>query len=39
LFYNKPYEIHIDNLGKIIKEEIGNDEPWSNWKNDKDDEL
>ena len=38
IFNNKLYEIHIDNSGKIIKEEVEDDESnWSIWENDKDD--
>jgi len=39
IIYNgKLYEIHIDNNGQIIKEEVENDEfNWSLWENDNDD--
>ena len=38
IYDGKLYEIHIDNNGRIIKEEIENEEVnWSLWENDKDD--
>ncbi len=39
IIYNKKiYEVHIDNLGNIIKEEVEVDEVnWDNWENDYDD--
>lgn len=37
---NKLYEIHINEKGEIIKEEIENDElDWSNWDEDEESEL
>jgi len=39
IFDNKLYEIHINNSGKIIQEEVEDDESdWSIWESDKDDE-
>lgn len=37
IFNNKFYEVHIDKLGKIIREEIANDENWNTWEADVDD--
>jgi cytochrome b involved in lipid metabolism len=38
IYKGKLHEVHIDNNGQIIKEEIENNESnWSLWENDKDD--
>ena len=38
IFNHKLYEIHINNSGKIIKEEVADDESnWFLWENDRDD--
>jgi len=39
IIYNgKLYEVHINNKGRVTKEEVANDElNWSLWQNDNDD--
>jgi len=40
VYDKKLYELHIDSNGKIIKEEIADDEAnWSLWENDSDDKI